>query len=201
MARYSRLLACLLTLVSLPVAALCYDAGHAVAVAAPGLANATVLIVRHAEKPDEGGGLDAKGVARSKAYVGYFENFRLDGAPVHIDTLIAAADSSQSERPRLTLSPLSAALHIPIQQPFGNAAIGGLVGWLEAAPRGHTILVAWHHGEIPDLVAKLGADPGDLFAFRRWPPSIFDEVVVLRFDRTGRLIPGQVRLVHENIAI
>ncbi len=207
MTRFSRLIACSLALLAVPVAALCYDAdGARIAVpsngaAAPGLANATILIVRHAEKPSDGSGLDAEGVARSKAYVGYFQNFRFDGAPLHIDALVATADSPASERPRLTLAPLSEATHIPIQQPFGNAAIGGLVDWLKAAPRGHTILVAWHHGKIPELVAGLGADPADLFTFRHWSPSVFGDVVVLRFDGNGRLLPDGARIVHENLTV
>lgn len=202
MTKVSRWLACALAVCSLPVAALCYDLGSVPAIAgAPGLADATVLIVRHAEKPYIGRGLDARGVARSKAYVGYFENFRLDGAPLHIDTLIATADSQESIRPRLTLAPLSEAMHIPIQQPFADAAVGDLAAWLGTGRKGRTILVAWHHGEIPALVAKLGADPGALFAFRHWSPSVFDDVVVLRFDDAGQLIPGETRVVREDIAV
>lgn len=200
--RSSRIWIGALALLSLPVAALCYDVDRTPAsnAAAPGLADATILIVRHAEKPGEGSGLDAKGVARSKAYIDYFEHFSIDGAPVHIDTLIATADSSQSDRPRLTLEPLSLATHIPIQQPFPNAKVAALADWLRAGPKGRTILVAWHHGEIPDLMTRLGADPGTLFAFSHWSPSVFDDVVVLRFDDSGRILPRETRLVREHIA-
>jgi len=202
MTRLSSVLIGGLALLSLPVAALCVDARDAAAPSlAPGLANATVLIVRHAEKPDEGRGLNATGVARSEAYAGYFQHFRVDGAPVHIDTLVATADSPLSDRPRLTLAPLSQAIHVPIQQPFPDRAVGALAGWLRAGPKGRTILVAWHHGEIPDLVASLGADPGALFTFRRWSPTVFDEVVVLRFDGSGRPIPQETRLVREHLAV
>jgi hypothetical protein len=199
MTRSSRWIACCLALCSIPVAAFCY-AGETTAVApAPGLADATVLIVRHAEKPSEGRGLDAQGLARSEAYVRYFQNFSIDGQPVHIDTLVATADSPQSQRPRLTLTPLSQATHIPIQQPFADDAVGGLADWLRAGPRGRTILVAWHHGEIPALIAKLGGDPDALFTFRHWSRSVFDDVVVLRFDADGRLVPTGTRLVREDI--
>ena len=205
MTRLSRLLACSLALCSIPVAALCYDAAGTPTIqaahGAPGLADTTILIVRHAEKPSEGNGLDAQGVARSQAYVDYFRTFRLDGAPIHIDTLVATADSAQSERPRLTLAPLSHALHIPIQQPYADAAVGDLADWLKAGPNRRTILVAWHHGEIPALVAKLGGDPAALFTFRHWSPSVFGDVVVLRFDDNGRLVPSQTRLVHEDISV
>jgi hypothetical protein len=203
MTRLSRLFVGALALLSIPVAALCYDAdrGTGTTSAFPGLANATVLIVRHAEKPFDGNGLNAKGVARSKAYVAYFERFRIDGAPIHIDTLVAAADSPRSERPRLTLAPLSAATDIPIEQPAPDWAIGSLATWLATGQSGRTILIAWHHSEIPALVARLGADPGALFTFRHWSPTVFDDVVILRFDGQGRLEPGKTRLVRENIAV
>jgi hypothetical protein len=185
----------------LPVVALCNARSAATVVAAPGLADTTVLIVRHAEKPGTGCGLDAYGTARAEAYVRYFQQFRVDGAPIHIDTLVATADTPRSARPRLTLTPLSTATHVVIQQPFANDAVGDLADWLRAGHRGRTILIAWHHGKIPDLIARLGADPSRLFAFRHWSSRVFDDVVVLRFDAGGRLIPNETRLVREDFPI
>lgn len=44
-----------------------------------GLRNATVLIIRHAEKPDVGSVLNARGEQRAAAYVDYFTALQLDG--------------------------------------------------------------------------------------------------------------------------
>lgn len=44
-----------------------------------GLRNATVLIIRHAEKPDAGSLLNARGEQRAAAYVDYFNPLKLDG--------------------------------------------------------------------------------------------------------------------------
>ena len=46
---------------------------------ASGLKNAVILIIRHAEKADDGHGLSALGDACAKAYASYFKNFTCRG--------------------------------------------------------------------------------------------------------------------------
>jgi hypothetical protein len=149
--------------------------------------NGTVLIVRHAEKPASGTGLTPAGEARAAAYASYFAHFQIGGAPVHIDTLVATADSDGSVRPRLTLTPLSQALNLPIQQPFADKDVKGLAAWLSSQP-GRVVLVAWHHGKLPQLLADLGADPGQLLPNGAWPGDVYNWVIELRYDAQGRLI-------------
>jgi len=163
----------------------------------PGLANATVLIIRHAEKPASGTGLSPAGEARARAYASYFRHFTLDGVPVRIDALIAAADSVGSRRPKLTLEPLSHELGLPIQLPFKDHAFEGLAKWLAQGQPGRTILIAWHHTRIPGLLGKLGLDPSTILPAGRWPPDVYDWVIVLRFDRNGEVVASSCRLVHE----
>ena len=71
------------------------------------LKSAVILVIRHAEKPAKGNELNADGKARAKAYVNYFQNFRVDGEPLKLDYLLAAADSKESHRARLTIEPTS----------------------------------------------------------------------------------------------
>jgi hypothetical protein len=164
---------------------------------APGLANATVLIIRHAEDAPQGRGLSAAGQARAAAYARYFRPFRLGQEQLRIDILVAAADSRASDRSRLTLEPLSRASSLPVQQPVTTRHINALVRWLAQGAPHRTILIAWHHGDLPDLIAGLGADPIALLSKRHWPSSVYDWVVVLRFDSNGTLIPQANRLVRE----
>ena len=73
--------------------------------------NAVVLIIRHAEGPDQGSGLCAIGTARADAYANYFKNFKIDGQPLKLDYLFAAGDSSNSQRPCLTNQSHRTTLH------------------------------------------------------------------------------------------
>jgi hypothetical protein len=80
----------------------------------PRLKNATVLIIRHAEKPETGKHLSPAGVRRAQPYVAYFESLRIDSHPVKLDHLFAAQESKHSDRCHETLLPLSNALHLKI---------------------------------------------------------------------------------------
>lgn len=164
---------------------------HAQAVQGPGFRGSTILIVRHAEKPalkSEGPGLTQAGEMRARSYANYFSHFALQGAAVHIDALVATADSKGSMRPRLTLTPLSQALGLPLQQPFGDDDVKRLVEWLSNGPPHRTILIAWHHGMIPSLLTNLGVDPASLLPKGKWPPDTYDWVLALRYDGDGKLI-------------
>jgi len=169
----------------------------AVAKERTGLADATVVIVRHGEKPDEGAGLSPAGEARAKAYVGYFEHLSLDGTPFRPDTLVASADSKNSARERLTLEPLAQALGLPIDQRFADKEVKQLAHALGGESHGKSVLIAWHHGELAKLIDALGANPATLLPDGRWPDDVFNWVVVLRYDHQGKLIPGSPRLLHE----
>jgi len=163
--------------------------------ATAGLANATLLIVRHAEKPDDGNGLTPAGERRAKAYADYFKHFEFDGVPVHIDALVATSDTAKSARPRLTVEPFAKASGLPLQQPFADKQVHELAAWLAQQPPGRTTLIAWHHGQIPNLLTALGADPAALIGAPAWPSSVYSWVVVLRYDAAGKLVLS--RLVHE----
>ena len=78
------------------------------------LKNATVLIIRHAEKPEIGRHLAPAGVRRAQAYPGFFKSFTIDSHPVKIDHLFAAQESKNSDRCHETLLPLSNALRLKI---------------------------------------------------------------------------------------
>jgi|SRR5579871_223039 len=151
------------------------------------LANMSVLIIRHAEKPDSGPSLNADGFARAKKYAQYFNPFHVDGTTIHVDALYAGADSAESTRPRLTLEPLSHATGLPLNTQFGSNEPEALVHALLTEPHGDDILIAWRHKKIPALLKAFGADPAALLPDGVWPDSIFDWVVLLRYDSAGHL--------------
>ncbi|GGG90567.1 flagellar basal body-associated protein FliL [Silvibacterium dinghuense] len=167
----------------------------ATAVAQNQLANTTVLIVRHAEKPPEGASLTPQGFARAEAYAQYFAPFHLDGESIAINALYAGHDSKNSMRPRLTLEPLSHALHLPLNTDFTTEDPEALAENLKQTAHGDHVLIAWRHGKIPALVTALGGDPSQLIPGSKWPDDVYDWVVVLRYDAGGKLAHEQ--LIHE----
>ncbi len=135
------------------------------AAVASGLAGDTLLIVRHAEKPDGEGnpGLAPAGEARAKAYADYFAHLQIDGAPVKIGTIIASSDSENSARPRLTVTPFSQASGIKIEQPFPDKEVKALAHWLAAGSPNRTILIAWHHESCRNCCANSAQTAKSLF--------------------------------------
>ncbi len=184
-----------LALVAIPPASAHNHTGPRLA--ATGLTNATVLVVRHAEKAEFGPGLSPAGESRARAYARYFHPFILSRERLRVDTLVAAADSRGSYRSRLTLEPLSRVSGLAIQQPFRDRDIGGLAAWLAQGPPGRTILIAWHHGELPRLMSDLGLAPSTLLPGGDWPSDEYNWVIVLRFDRNGAIAPSWCRLIRE----
>ncbi len=164
-----------------------------------GLSDTTVLIIRHAEKPDEGRTLSPAGEQRARAYVDYFQNLTIDSQPFKPDSIFAAADSSGSQRPRLTLEPLAAALKLKLDSTFPNKEPARLVQELGSKSHGRQILICWHHGSVPELLQAFGADPAKILPKSKWPDTVFNWVVVLHFDHDGRVIPAQTKILTENL--
>jgi len=155
------------------------------------LSNAVILIIRHAEKPDAGLGLSADGEKRANTYTNYFKNFTVDGQPLKIDYLFAAADSKESSRSRLTLEPLAKTLGLTLDTRFKNKDYPLLADELRTKPHGHAVLIAWHQGNIPELTQALGADPAKVFPKGNWQDDVYGWVIQLRYDADGKLIDAK----------
>src|ERR1043166_2635390 len=150
--------------------------------AGAGLANAVILIIRHAEKPDKGNGLSEAGKRRAKAYVDYFSNYTIASMPLKVDYLFSTADSKESHRTRLTLEPFSKAVGLTIDDRFRETQFQQLASAIQTKPPGKHYLICWHHGEIPQLVRALGAKPNALIGGKNWPDDVFDWVIQLRYE-------------------
>ena len=158
---------------------------------ASGLNNAVILIIRHAEKADDGHGLSSLGVARAKAYAGYFKNFTIDGRALKLDDIFVSKDSRNSHRPLLTAEPTAEELGLKINDLFKNNRFNELVNEIKSQPHGENILVVWHHGNIPGLLRSLGADPKTLLPNGRWPGHVYDWLIELLYDENGRLLESK----------
>jgi hypothetical protein len=151
------------------------------------LANNTILIIRHSEKPDAGTGLNAAGEARARLYSKYFQPFQEEGLSIQVDSLYAGADSKNSFRPRLTLEPLSKSSGMPLHSNIGTQDSELLVHTLKTEAHGQHPLIAWRHGEIPTLLRAFGASPEELLPNGQWPDDVFDWVIVLNMGPDGKL--------------
>lgn len=176
--------------------------------AAP-LANSTILLIRHAEKPDSGSGLSPAGQARAEAYVEYFKNYTLGGTspgvPVRLDHLFAAADSPESERPSLTITPLALALGLAVDTSFNDKGYKvlarHLIGHDQFANSG--ILICWHHQHLLLLAEALGVDAAALPAASawpdHWPDHVFGWLLQIRYDANGQVLPEQTLCLNEHL--
>jgi hypothetical protein len=162
-----------------------------------GLSNARIIVVRHAEKASHGTGLSAAGKTRAEIYAAYFLTLKVNGRPIHIDSLVAATDTVRSSRPRLTLGPLSQASGLPVVQPCSDRDPPCMLNWLKQRPAGQTTLIAWRHSKIMRLLAVLGVDGRPLLPGGRWPSDFFDWIVVIKYDRSGHIQPGGLVFIRE----
>jgi hypothetical protein len=169
------------------------------AVAQDGPKDAVVLIIRHAEDGGTGRDLAPRGHERAEAYKNYFLNFTVDSKRLEPAVIFAAKDSKQSHRPRLTVEPFAKAAKLKIDPRFGNNQSTELAADLRANHQGKVILISWRHGNIPALLRALGAKPEDLLPRGKWPGSVYDWVILLSYDKEGRLIPGSSRRINEHL--
>jgi hypothetical protein len=172
------------------------------------LKNATILIVRHGEKPPEGPELSLAGVERAAAYAPYFQSFTTPrGEALTIEHIFAAKSSHESERPVLTVTPLAAALKLVIDDSVADKDYRKLADWILAkdspSPNpydGSTLLICWHHEQAIRLAEALGI-PKKLTptfpwpANGEWPEDVFGWVLMIAYDGDGAIEYGRTLCV------
>ena len=136
---------------------------------------ATILLIRHGEKPETGIHLSPEGVARSKAIPQLFGGA---GAPAphnlpKPDFLFATKAGKNSDREVDTILPLSEAMKMPISHEVADKDFATLARELLSGKyAGKVVLVCWHHGSIPEFAEALGAKA----PYEKWPDTQFDRV-------------------------
>ena len=171
-------------------------AGPAAAAVASG--GRKIMIIRHAEKPEDDGtpppgiGADGnpdrhallvRGWERAGALGRFFaprDGRLVDPALATPKAIIAAApsDAHRSERSVLTVGPLAALLGLTIDTRFDSDDTAGAAR--AAVTEDGPVLIAWEHKRIADLVSRI---TGGAVARLHWPGKRFDMVLVL--DRDG----------------
>jgi hypothetical protein len=142
----------------------------------------TVLVTRHAEKsPDlNDPHLTAAGEHRAVLLATYIpEQF---GKP---DFIFATANSKHSSRPFETVLPLSQVVGVPIDQSYADQDYGALALILRGGQKfqGKSVLICWHHGNIPSLLNAIGA-PASTYP-DPWPNTTFNIIIKLTIEGTS----------------
>lgn len=145
---------------------------------------ATILLIRHAEKLTDGQmDLSPVGFERAKAIPMLFSGGAAHNLP-RPDFLFATHVSKHSNRPVETITPLSEALKLPISSDIADDDYASLAKLLLSGKyAGKVVLVAWHHGKLPELAEALGATP----SYKPWPDTQFDRVWRIDY-RAGKAI-------------
>jgi broad specificity phosphatase PhoE len=148
-----------------------------------------VLLIRHAEKPereDMAVHLTAVGKKRAELLPELFvkSDQRPDPFP-RPDFLFAAANSKSSHRSVETTTPLAEKMKMKLHAEIKNEDFGRLAKEIlgEAKFSGKTVLIAWHHGKIPEFARALGATD----APPTWSGKSFDRVWEIAYGPAGKV--------------
>jgi hypothetical protein len=162
---------------------------------------AKIMLIRHAEKPNGGGGpglmpsgvenpraLTLSGWKRANALVGLFNppEGALPKPPLaKPDNLFASG--SESLRPKQTIAPLATALNLSIRTFLKGQEVELVAAVMKAEG---PALISWQHEAIP-LIASLIQGRADGVP-PRWPGHVYDLVWVLDLQTSGAWIFTQV---------
>jgi hypothetical protein len=147
-------------------------------------APAEILLLRHAEKPEQGPHLSEKGWERAKALPALFARpeLRRYGAPAALFAM-AARHEGGSVRAIETLKYVSEGLHLPLDTRFTRDEVGPLVDAIlhDRSLDGKLVVVCWEHEVLTEIAEELGVkDAPD------YPGKKFDRAWLLTFGEEGR---------------
>lgn len=195
----------------LPAMALCLAvaAGAAIVPVAAWAASGdveTLVFVRHGEKPAEGlGQLNCQGLNRALALPAVI------AAKFGKPDAIYAPDPGEKKddngrawnyvRPLATIEPTAIAFGMPVQTPYGYSQIEQLGNTLvDPAWRNKTVVVAWEHRLIEQLVRRMvtahGGNPDDV---PKWASNDFDSIYVLKLDWRNGSPQASFKHDHEGL--
>ncbi|MHB2015960.1 MAG: histidine phosphatase family protein [Candidatus Xenobia bacterium] len=142
---------------------------------------ARIIILRHGEKPDDSTdpNLAPQGEQRAQALA----NVIPQDYP-NVSYIFASAPSKHSERPLETITPTAQKLGLSVNDQYADKDYSSLAQSILGNPQydGKTIVICWHHGEIPALTQALGATPPT----DKWPSDQFDRFWEIDYNANGQ---------------
>ncbi|KAE8151592.1 hypothetical protein BDV25DRAFT_152481 [Aspergillus avenaceus] len=141
-------------------------------------ASPTVYLIRHGEKPDDGGtGLSVEGIQRAQCLRSIFGQ----DSPYNIGYIMAQKPKSNGKRarPYETVKPLADDLGLTVDISCDRDDPKCVKKAVKNYDGDGNILICWQHGALTDIIKKLGADDAptypddrfDLIWTDPWPYS------------------------------
>ncbi|KAE8143570.1 hypothetical protein BDV38DRAFT_231666 [Aspergillus pseudotamarii] len=163
---------------------------YLLAAAATVMASPTVYLIRHGEKPDDGGnGLSAQGVQRAQCLRSVFGK----DSKYNIGYIMAQTPkkSGKRVRPYETVLPLAEDLGLTVDTSCDRDDPKCVKKAIENYKGDGNILICWQHEALTDIVKKLGADdapeyPSDRFDLIWTDPSPYTKIT----ETTSEQCPG-----------
>lgn len=143
---------------------------------------AQIILLRHAEKPDDEAALhlSSRGQQRARALADFLgqPNALTSNAPIAALYATRVTTHAHSQRTGETLGPLAKKLGLAVQTPF-EAELYPLLArdiLRNRAYQGKTVVICWTHHDIDALAEELGVHPRP----PKWKDKTFDRLWVIR---------------------
>lgn len=142
---------------------------------------AQIIIIRHAEKPNEGNSLDLKGRERAAALVPFFlgnKEVLKHGTPVAIYATRRTTEDD-SARPIETVQGIADTLDLNLNINYGHDEYPQMAKEILSTPLydGKMVLICWEHHVIPKIAEQLKAK----HVPEKWPDEVFDRLWILNY--------------------
>lgn len=169
----------------------------------PAHADTTLVLFRHAEKPQLGlGQLSCQGLNRALALPDVLlKKFGKADALFAPNPSVKTNDHGQAYsyvRPLATLEPTAILLGLPVNVDWGYKDIGALEhALLSPEYAGQTLYVTWEHKQLVRLARSIMKQAGaDSASVPDWAADDFDSLYTIRLDKNGR---ADFSIAHQDL--
>jgi len=140
-----------------------------------------VVLIRHAERPDNGDNLNCKGLNRSLMLAPVLFNKFGIPSKIYIPEIVTDQEVKRS-RMLQTISPFAIRYNLALNAAYSETA-SKKISQAILKQKG-TVLVVWEHNNIVPIVSALGIDTHKL----RWADDDFDSIWIIDFSGSKAIL-------------
>lgn len=140
-----------------------------------------IIIIRHAEDPEDGPGLSTRGLERAMALAPFFQGEDYGLTKANVGAVYAAKISKKSMRSYQTCLPTARALEKEMITNYTSEDLKNIASEIlnKSAYNNKIILICWKHEDIYELTKAFGVTT----APSKWPGSKYDRVYLISFEQ------------------